>query len=74
MSNGANYKTNYGYATTLDVATSPVNQDHSSIAMLKFDLTQARKCPTLCMSGSPHHRCLAISDSSAHPVLPVSLP
>jgi hypothetical protein len=42
VANGVNWKTNYGSATTLDVATSPVNQDHSSIAMLKFDLTQAR--------------------------------
>jgi len=46
VANGANSKTNYGYATTLNVATSPVNQDQSSIAMLKFDLTQAR-------AGSP---------------------
>ncbi len=40
VANGANSKTNYGYATTLNVATSPVNQDLSSIAMLKFDLTE----------------------------------
>ena len=42
VANGVNLKTNYGYATTLNVATSPVDQDLSSIAMLKFDLTQAR--------------------------------
>ena len=48
VANGANWKTNYGSATTLDVATSPVNQDHSSIAMLKFDLTQVPRCHNAC--------------------------
>ena len=43
MANGANWKTNFGYASLLEVATSPVNQDQSSIAMLKFDLTQVCK-------------------------------
>ena len=42
VANGANWKTNYGSAATLNVATSPSNQDQSSIAMLKFNLKQAR--------------------------------
>ena len=63
VANGANWKTNYGSATTLDVATSPVNQDHSSIAMLKFDLTQARQRQTDLQLG-PHLTCCGAPDQS----------
>ena len=67
MANGGNFKTNYGYATTLSVATSPVDQSQSSIAMLKFDLTQVCSiigldfrcgaCSAVTASASLHTKC-----------------